>query len=354
MLFPRWNRSIAGKARLRRQPSTCSSSRPKRKLSLVCALLWLSSIPMRFRNALRLPLRMAALPTWNGLKNRCSKQDLSASSARVEAGLMPRLDGAKPRPYTGKLNRSQRLIQIAENIVDVLDADRNANQSIGDADFAASLRANRCMRHGCGMRNQGFDSAQRLGQRAHHHIPVHFIGFGERSGFKGDHRTETGHLPFRQLVLRMIPQSRIKNLLHLLVSGQVIRDLAAIEVMLPHAHRESLNAAQNQKTLKRRHNRARSLLQKCKFFGLLCLGAYHRSTQAVAVPIEKLGSGMHNHVSAKFDWPLEVGRHKSIVDYDFRSMAVAQATDRAQVAQFHQRVRRRLQKNQLRVFLQRS
>ena len=57
-----------------------------------------------------------------------------------------------------RLNRSQRLIEIAENIVHIFDANGDTHHAVGYADFAADCFADTGMRHGCGMGDQSFDA----------------------------------------------------------------------------------------------------------------------------------------------------------------------------------------------------
>ena len=110
--------------------------------------------------------------------------------------------------------------------------------------IAPSLFTERGVGHGGGMRDQGLDSAQGFAQRADAHSLQQSCGIRERSGFKRDHRAETGHLLASELVLRMAFQPRVENLLDLLVEREELSDLAAIAVMLQHADGKSLHSAQ--------------------------------------------------------------------------------------------------------------
>src|SRR5437879_892413 len=117
-----------------------------------------------------------------------------AGRPRPAALLLNRRDALPP---TTTLDRRQRLLKIAKDIVHVLDADRDTHHPVSDADFAAAFLADSCVRHRRRMRNQGFDSAQGLGQRTHAHLAQHLVGVRERSGFEGDQRSEARHLPLR-------------------------------------------------------------------------------------------------------------------------------------------------------------
>ena len=54
-------------------------------------------------------------------------------------------------------------------VVDVLDADRDADHVVGDADLLAPLGGHRRVRHGRGMADQRFDAAEALGERHQPH-----------------------------------------------------------------------------------------------------------------------------------------------------------------------------------------
>src|SRR5450759_3146200 len=249
------------------------------------------------------------------------------------------------------LDRRQRLIKIREDVFHVLDADRDPHHTIGDADFAAAFFADGSVRHGGGMRYQGFDSAQGLGQRTHAHLAEHLVGVRERSGFEGDHGSEARHLALGQFVLRMIGQPGIENLLHFFVFREIVRDFAAAAVVLFHANGQSLDAAQDQPALEGRKDGAGGFLKKSEPFRLLGFGADHDTSQSVAVSVEEFRGGVDHHVGAEFDRALEIRRHESVVGDDFDAVPVAEFADGTEVAELHQRVGRRLQKHQPGVLL---
>src|SRR5258708_15941491 len=185
------------------------------------------------------------------------------------------------------------------------------------------------MRHRSGMRNQGFDSAERLGQRTYGGLAEDLVCIRERSRFEGNQRSEARHLALRQFVLRMIRQSGIKNFLHFFVFRKIVSDSAAAAVVLLHANSQGLDAAQNQPALERRQNGSGGLLKKSKFLRLLGFGADHHTSQSVAVPVEEFRGGMDNHVGAKLDRTLKIRRPESVVDDDLNGVSVAKFADRA-------------------------
>src|SRR5208282_473787 len=101
-----------------------------------------------------------------------------------------------------------------------------------------------------------------------------------------------------------------------------------------------------------RQDRASGFLKKRELLRLLGLGANHDSAQAVAVSVEKFRGGVDNHIGAELDRTLEIRRHESVVHDNFGTVLVAEFADGTQIAELHQRVRRRLEENQARVLLE--
>ena len=51
------------------------------------------------------------------------------------------------------LESTERLVQVGQQVFDILDADRDANQSVGDAEHVAPFLGHRCVRHDRRMRD---------------------------------------------------------------------------------------------------------------------------------------------------------------------------------------------------------
>ena len=79
------------------------------------------------------------------------------------------------------------------------------------------------------------------------------------------------HLLFRQLILRVLGQTRdITPLAMLAMTGKIIGHRATVRFMLLHADRQRLDPAQHKKALERRKNAASTLLHEGK--GLFMFG----------------------------------------------------------------------------------
>src|SRR5437763_17153537 len=99
--------------------------------------------------------------------------------------------------------------------------------------------------------------------------------------------------------------------------AEVVRHGPAVAVVHDHAGCKALDAAQHQPAFKRRENSSRSLLHECQLFRLMGFGGHDHSAQAVAVSVEEFGGGVHHHVGAETQWPLQVGGNASIVNNQF-------------------------------------
>src|SRR6185312_3884880 len=137
-------------------------------------------------------------------------------------------------------------------------------------------------------------------------------------------------------------QTGIKNLLDPLVFRKKIGNCSPALIMSFHTHRQSLDPAENQPAFKGRKDRSRYLLDESKFFGLLRPGAYDHSPEPIAVAIQELSRGVHDHVSAQRKRLLEIGRHKRVVDHQLYLLTPAYLRHGADIGQGHQGIGRGL------------
>ena len=76
------------------------------------------------------------------------------------------------------------------------------------------------------------------------------------SELDADHSAEAGHLPARQIVLRMRRQADVEHVLVADLLDQPLRDLASVHVVLAHAEVQRLRAAQREPGVERTGDRA--------------------------------------------------------------------------------------------------
>ena len=82
------------------------------------------------------------------------------------------------------LGGSQRLLQVCQDVLDVLDADGKADEAWCDAHALAVLFAEIGVGHGRRVADERFDSAQALAQRTQPDAVEHGAGVLERAGLE--------------------------------------------------------------------------------------------------------------------------------------------------------------------------
>src|SRR5262245_26553553 len=99
---------------------------------------------------------------------------------------------------------SECVLQVGNQVVDVLDANRDSDETICDSQSQPLLRGHGRMRHRCAMRDQRLDSSQTLSERAELHTLEKSLCLVQAAEIESDHAAEAGHLPLRQFMTRMI------------------------------------------------------------------------------------------------------------------------------------------------------
>src|SRR5438445_8995119 len=118
----------------------------------------------------------------------------------------------------------QRLIQIRDEVLHVLDPDRQPHQAVGEPHAAPHVGRHARMGHRGRMADQAFYAAERFRERKDLGPPDEAPGNGRIAQLDADHPAEALHLTRRQVVLRMRPQSRIVDALDSGVLLQPFRD----------------------------------------------------------------------------------------------------------------------------------
>src|SRR6202030_3469328 len=124
------------------------------------------------------------------------------------------------------------------------------------------------MGHQCRKRDKRFHSTKAFRERTELHVIEKTASRFQGAQVKGKHATRAFLLAARNFVLWMTGQSRVKNLLNFRMGVEVTRDYQSISIVLQHAHRESLDAARNQKTIHGRQSGTRGALNKINSLGV--------------------------------------------------------------------------------------
>ncbi len=107
-------------------------------------------------------------------------------------------------------NPDQRLRQVGLQVLQRLDAHRQADQRVTNAQVGAGFRRDAGVGHDRRMLDQAFHPAQALRQGEDPHVLQEAPGAGQvATQVEGDHPAEATHLPFRQLMLRVRSQAGV-------------------------------------------------------------------------------------------------------------------------------------------------
>src|SRR5690349_12440062 len=131
-------------------------------------------------------------------------------SASKTAPLLPLSPRGEGKGEGAAARLSERLIEVGDEVVDILDADGKANERVADAERAALLGRERGVRHDRGMLDEAFDAAQALGEREDLDALEETPGHGEIAvELGGDHAAEPLHLAPCKRMLRVARKTGI-------------------------------------------------------------------------------------------------------------------------------------------------
>ena len=226
--------------------------------------------------------------------------------------------------------RVERLAQVGDQVVRALDADREAQQPVGDPAAVALVLGDRAVRHARRMVDQRLDAAQAFGEREQ----LRALGDFERARLRAaqrhrDDAAEAAHLLARELVLRVRGQPGIEHLRDVVALAEEVRDRVRVALVLAHPHRQRLRAARDQERVERAQHRAERLLQEAQVLGDRVVVRHRRAADHVAVPADVLGRRVDHDVRAERERRLEVRRAERVVDDDQLPRASAAAPSAA-------------------------
>src|SRR5262245_46296980 len=123
------------------------------------------------------------------------------------------------------LELAERLAQVGDQVLDVLDADGQAYEAVRDADAQPLRRLDDGVRHRDRVRDQRLDGAQILGERAEPHgIHELLAGLDSALDLEPQHRAEAARLLFRERVLREALEARVRDTADLRMLLEELRD----------------------------------------------------------------------------------------------------------------------------------
>ena len=207
------------------------------------------------------------------------------------------------------------------------------------------------------MLDQRLGVAQRHSHR-HQVQGVHQLHAGGTAplDLEGQHTAEVAHLAAGDVMAGMVDQAGIVDLLH---GGVVIQELCnglGVGAVLLHTDLQGLQAAEDQEGAEGIHHCAGHILQAEHTYLIAEFGgAHHKARDHVAVAVQVLGGGVHHHVCAQLQRPLEVRGSEGVVadDLDVLVVAVGQCRHGRDVRDLQVGVGGRLQIHRAGVGLQR-
>src|SRR3989442_5801332 len=104
---------------------------------------------------------------------------------------------------------AQRLVQIGDQVLDVLDPDGKPHQAVGEAHLALEIGRHAGVRHRRRVADETLDAAQRLGEREDLRVLHEVPRPAHVAQFYAQHPAEPRHLPAGEVVLRVRRQARI-------------------------------------------------------------------------------------------------------------------------------------------------
>src|SRR6185295_13944119 len=178
---------------------------------------------------------------------------------------------AKSSPRAALL---ERVVQLGDQVVDALDADREAHQAVVDAQPGAHVLRQRGVGHDRRVLDQALDPAQALGEREQAAALEEALrGIEPALQHRGDHAAVAG--------------------VHL-------------------AQREGLDAAQREEGVERARHAADGVLQERELVLQRVVAQDRRAADHVGMAVQVLGGGVHHDVEAMLDRPLDPGRGEGV------------------------------------------
>ena len=144
------------------------------------------------------------------------------------------------RRHNGSSCPGQRLVKICQKVIHVLDADRDAHQSVADTSVLACGRGHEAMRGAAGNADETFHATQAQG--GHHDTQptetrVHVAGIAQ---LEGQHSTKPAHLPRGDRMVGMFRQSRVIHTGHDGLGLQESGELCGVFIVAGYAQGERL------------------------------------------------------------------------------------------------------------------
>src|SRR5271166_1819621 len=165
---------------------------------------------------------------------------IAIDGARVMSNVSRRIGGRRSRRTSGwRSRRLQGLVEVADQVRSVLDADGEPHKLRGDPRGATQRLGDRGVAHRPGMADEALDAAERLGEcEVPDSLERPHRPFGIALDEERHHASAAAHLPRRKVMLRMACKARVIYALDLRVTLEKAREFQRVRHMALHAERQ--------------------------------------------------------------------------------------------------------------------
>jgi len=212
----------------------------------------------------------------------------------------------------GSLKSSQH---ISNQILSVLNTDRETDQVLGDAEGSTVLSRDGSVGHGGGQLAQGLDTSEGLGQGEELDAAQELVGSLQISlDTEGDHTAKALLLALGKGMLGVRGQTGVDDVLD---TGRSLKSLGnglGRGSVLAHTEVKGLETTVGEEAVKGRGNSSDRVLQEGELGEDLLIRGDSNTHDNIRVSVNVLGDRVDNDISAERERVLEVGAHEGVVD----------------------------------------
>ena len=213
-----------------------------------------------------------------------------------------------------QLDIKEGLVEVGDDVLDIFDANRKADETVRDADAVADFLGHGSVSHLGGKRDQGLDAAEAFRQGAELYIVEEAARGLLGAEIEGEHGAGSLLLTTSEIMLGVTGEARIVNLTDFGMRVEMARDGHAVGVVLEHADGKGFDATGSKEAVHRSEAGAGGSLNEINLFRIFGAGENNGAASGVAVPIQIFGERVDDDVRAEFDRPLEIGSEEGVVD----------------------------------------
>src|SRR6266513_2922919 len=286
----------------------------------------------------------ASTATWRRSRS-ASARPLSESGGsgpvweRTGIAIMYRIPAAKSRPrMTSAVKKAMVLLecvlQLGEEVVNALDADRQAHQALVDAELGAHVLGQRGVSHDRRVLDQALDAAKALGESEEFAALEEPPGSLQPALKHSRHHAAVAavHLPGGKRVLRMAREPGINDALDAGMLFEPLRDLHRVLAMTFHPQCQRFDAAQGEEGVERARHAAQRVLQEAQFLFQSAVSLDDGgAADHVGMAVQVLRRRVHDDVEAVLERTLEVGRGEGVVAHREQAALARDRRHRLQV-----------------------